>query len=143
MSEKKKFNVDEYTSRLITNIESAPSSISEIPQSEVERVISKITTDDFASIIKNAIKLETLGQLEEAAYWYDKVLKIDPTNIDTMFKKALLLSKMGKYEQALFLFDQVIEIDPTLVSALVNRKIVLEKLGKHFGVVPLSDNQLS
>jgi lipoprotein NlpI len=54
-----------------------------------------------------------------------------------------LLSKTGKYEQAVFLFDQVIEIDPTLVSALVNRKIVLEKLGKHFGVVPLSDKQLS
>jgi len=60
-----------------------------------------------------------------------------------MFKKALLLSKIGKYEQAVLLFEQVIEIDPTLVSALVNRKIVLEKLGKHFGVVPLSDKQLS
>jgi len=70
-------------------------------------------------------------------------LKINPKDLNTMFKKALLLSKTAKYEQAVFLFDQVIEIDPTLVSALVNRKIVLEKLGKHFGVVPLSDKQLS
>ncbi len=144
MSGKKGFDIDRHLSRLITHVESTvPTSISDVEPSEVERVVSKLTTNDLADIIKNAVNLDTLGQYEEALSWYDKALKIDPKDVNTMFKKALLLSKTGKYEQAVFLFDQVIEIDPTLVSALVNRKIILEKLGKHFGVVPLSDKQLS
>lgn len=144
MSEKKRFDIDKHLSRLITHVEfTVPTSISHVEPSEVERVVSKVTTNDIADIIKNAVRLDTLGQYEEALSWYDNALKINPKDLNTMFKKALLLSKTGKYEQAVFLFDQVIEIDPTLVSALVNRKIVLEKLGKHFGVVPLSDKQLS
>ena len=144
MSGKKGFDVDKYLSRLITHVEpTVPTSISDMEPSEVKRIVSKVTKNDLADIIKNAVKLDTLGQYEEALSWYDQALKIDPKDVDTMFKKALLLSKTGKYEQAIFLFDQVIEIDPTLVSALVNRKIVLEKLGKHFGVVPLSDKQFS
>ena len=144
MSGKKGFDVDKHLSRLITHVESTvPTAISDIDSDEVERVVSKVTTYDLADIIKNAVKLDTLGQYEEALSWYDQALKQDPKDINTLFKKALLLSKIGKYEQALFLFDQVIEIDPTLVSALVNRRIVLEKLGKHFGVVPLSDKQFS
>ena len=144
MSEKKGFDIDKHLSRLITHVEfTVPTSISDVEPSEVERVVSKVTTKDLADIIKNAVRLDILGQYEEALSWYDKALKINPKDLNTMFKKALLLSKTGKYEQAVFLFDQVIEIDPTLVSALVNRKIVLEKLGKHFGVVPLSDKQLS
>ena len=144
MSEKKRFDVDKYLSRLITHVESTvPTSISDVEPTEVERVVSKVTIENLADIIKNAVKLDTLGQHEEALSWYDKALKIDPKDVNTMFKKALLLSKTGKYEQAVYLFDQVIEIDPTLVSALVNRRIILEKLGKHYGVVPISDNQLS
>jgi tetratricopeptide (TPR) repeat protein len=144
MSGKKGFDVEKHLSRLITHVESTvPTSISDVEPREVERVVSEMTTNDLADIIKNAVKLDTLGQYEEALSWYDKALKIDPKDINTMFKKALLLSKAGKYEQAVFLFDQVIEIDPTLVSALVNRRIILEKLGKHFGVVHLSDKQLS
>lgn len=144
MSGKKGYDVDKHLSRLISHVEpTVPTSISDVEPSEVERVASKVTTFDLADIIKNAVKLDTLGQYEEALSWYDQALKIDSKDVNTLFKKALLLSKTGKYEQALFLFDQVIEIDPTLVSALVNRKIVLEKLGKHFGVVPLSDRQLS
>ena len=144
MSEKKEFDVNKHLSRLITHVElTIPASISTVEASEVERVVSKLTAEDLADIIKNAVKLDTLGQYEEALSWYDQALKIDPKDVNTMFKKALLLSKTGKYEQAVFLFDQIIEIDPTLVSALVNRRIVLEKLGKHYGVVPLSDRQLS
>ena len=144
LSEKKGFDVDKHLSRLITHVESTvPTSISDVESNEVERVISKVNVEDLADIIKNAVKLDTLGQHEEALSWYDKALKINPKDVNTMFKKALLLSKTGKCEQAVFLFDQVIEIDPTLVSALVNRKIVLEKIGKHYGVVPISDNQLS
>lgn len=138
----KGFDVDKHLSRLITHIESTvPTPISEMDSDDVE-LVSKVTTN-LPDIIKNAVKLDTLGQYEEALSWYDQALKIDPKDINTLFKKALLLSKIGKYEQAVFLFDQVIEIDPTLVSALVNRRIVLEKLGKHFGVVPISDKQLS
>jgi len=144
MSEKKGFDIDKHLSRLITHVEfTVPTSISDVELSEVKRVVSKVTANDTADIIQNAVRLDTLGQYEEALSWYDNALKINPKDLNTMFKKALLLSKTGKYEQAVFLFDQVIEIDPTLVSALVNRKIVLEKLGKHFGVVPLSDKQLS
>ena len=144
MSGKKGFDVDKHLSRLITHVESSvPTPISDVEPKEVERIVLEVTTTNLPDIIKNAVKLDTLGQYEEALSWYDKALKIDPKDINTMFKKALLLSKLGKFEQAVFLFDQVIEIDPTLVSALVNRRIVLEKLGRHFGVVPLSDKQLS
>lgn len=144
VSGKKGYDIDKHLSRLITHVESTvPAPISTVEPDEADKVISKATTINLPDIIKNAVKLDTLGQYEEALSWYDKALKIDSQDINTMFKKALLLSKTGKYEQALFLFDQIIEIDPTLVSALVNRRIVLEKLGKHFGVVPLSDRQLS
>lgn len=144
MVSKKGFDIDKHLSRLISIVKTTPqSSLSEKKPSTVDSILPDMTKDDLTEIIKNAMKLDTLGQYEEALSWYDQALKLDSQNIDTMFKKALLLSKTNKYEQALFLFDQIIEVDPTLVSALVNRKIVLEKLGKHFGIIQLSDKQFS
>ncbi len=141
---KKGFDIDRHLSRLITLVKSTPqTSLSEKKPSDVEPVISHVAKNDLSELIKNAIKLDTLGQYEEALSWYDQALKLDSKNINTMFKKALLLSKTTKYEQALFLLDQIIEIDPTLVCALVNRRIILEKLGKHFGVMQLSNKQFS
>jgi len=116
MSGKKGFDIDRHLSRLITHVESTvPTSISDVEPSEVDRVVSKATTNDLADIIKNAVKLDTLGQYEEALSWYDKALKIDPKDVNTMFKKALLLSKTGKYEQAVFLFDQVSKLTQLLL----------------------------
>lgn len=144
MITKKGFDIDKHISRLITLVKTPPqTSLSENKSIIIQPIVLDLIKNDLLEIIKNAIKLDTLGQYEEALSWYDQALKLDSKNINTMFKKALLLSKTSKYEQALFLLDQIIEVDPTLVSVLVHRKIVLEKLGKHFGVVPLSDKQFS
>lgn len=144
MISKKEFDIDKHLSRLITIVETAPStSLSEKKSDTVEQIKSNVADYNLSEIVKNALKLDTLGQYEEALSWYDKALKLDSKNINTKFRKALLLSKTSKYEEALFLLDQIIEADPTLVSALVNRRIILEKLGKHFGVVQLSDKQFS
>lgn len=144
MVSKKGFDIDKHLSRLITLVKTSPqTTFAEKKSNTIEPITSNVTKNNLSEIIKNAMKLDTLGQYEEALSWYDQALKLDSKNIDTMFKKALLLSKTSKYEQALFLLDQIIEVNPTLVSALVNRKIVLEKLGKHFGIVPLSGKQFS
>jgi tetratricopeptide (TPR) repeat protein len=143
MVDRKRFEIDKHLSRLITLVKPTHTVSISDELNEAEHIVSDIATNDLSEIIKNAMKLDTLGQYEEALSWYDKALKINSKNVDTMFKKALLLSKIKKYEQAIFWFDQIIEIDPTLVSALVNRKIVLEKLGKHYGVIQLSAKQFS
>ena len=144
MISKKEFDIDKHLSRLISIVETHPlTSSTEKKSDTVEKIKSNEMENDLPEIIKNALKLDTLGQYEEALSWYDKALKIDSKNINTMFRKALLLSKTSRYEEALFLLDQIIEADPTLVSALVNRRIILEKLGKHFGIVQLYDKQFS
>ena len=128
---KKEFKIEKHFSRLITNVAS-----NESPKFE-----TNVTPSKLSEIIKSAVKLEKLGQNEEALSWYNKVLKIDPKNVSIMYKKALMLAKIGMYEQAIFWFDQIIEIDPTHTSSLISRKIILDKIGKHYGIVPLTQKQ--
>ena len=66
------------------------------------------------------------GYYEEAIRFYDKVLKIAPSNsIAALHAKGLALSNLGKqsnpgkYEEAIRCYDKVIELDPNNKAALI------------------------
>lgn len=57
----------------------------------------------------------SMGDVEKSMASYDKVLSVDPTNIDAMAGKGLVLAASGekaKMEQAVALFQQVIDKAP-------------------------------
>ncbi|MCS6886026.1 MAG: hypothetical protein RMM17_12290 [Acidobacteriota bacterium] len=54
----------------------------------------------------------SMGDVEKSLVTYDKVLALDPTNVDAMAGKGLVLAASGekqKMEQAVMLFQQVVE----------------------------------
>jgi tetratricopeptide (TPR) repeat protein len=53
------------------------------------------------SIINKGISLSQLEKYEVAITYFDKVLAIDPNNIQVLFGKANALYNLGKYEKKL------------------------------------------
>jgi len=64
-----------------------------------------------------------LGQYEEALPYFEKVLEIEPTNIDALKSKSFILFVSGEFEEASSFLDKVLEIEPNDRNAL-NLKIM-------------------
>ena len=60
------------------------------------------------------LALYNLGKYEEAIEWYDKVLKIDPNDVNALNNKGLALNNLGKYQEAIEWYDKALEIDPNV-----------------------------
>ena len=75
-------------------------------------------------------ELRDAGKYEEAIVYYDKVLAIDPTDLDALLRKGLALDDLGKIDEAILYYDKVIAIDPTDIFALYNKALALDNLGK-------------
>ena len=59
-----------------------------------------------------AIKFLQLGELEEASFYFDKVLEIDPNHIGALNNKGSLLTLLGKPYEATSYFYNVLTIEP-------------------------------
>jgi tetratricopeptide (TPR) repeat protein len=60
--------------------------------------------------------------------YYNKVLAIDPTNVDALNGIANDLDKLQRYDEALTYYNKVLAIDPTNVDALNGRADDLDTL---------------
>ena len=49
---------------------------------------------------------------------YDRVIEINPNNVDAWNSKGYFLTKLGKYEQAIACFDETIKLGGDSVLAL-------------------------
>ena len=60
----------------------------------------------------------------------DKILEIDPTDINALLNKGAALYFLKKYPEALACFDAILEIDPQSTNALKNKAGALYNLGR-------------
>jgi len=77
-----------------------------------------------------------LGQYEEALPYFEKVLEIEPTNIDALKSKSFILFVSGEFEEASSFLDKVLEIEPNDRNSLNLKIMVLgtidpEEAGKY------------
>ena len=73
------------------------------------------------SIINKGLSLEILWQTDDAVKCYDKVLKINPNNIDALKYKASLLQSQNKFEAASSYYDEILKNDPKNGNAFYNK----------------------
>ena len=82
------------------------------------------------SINDIAVSLEYLGKYDDALYYYDNALNINPNNSLTLNNKAILLIKLKKYDEALSILNEVLEIDENNTCAIENKEKILNELNK-------------
>ena len=54
---------------------------------------------------------------------YDKVIAIEPKDIDALSNKAIALRNLGKYEEAIGYFEKVLAIDPSNTTTLKEKEL--------------------
>ena len=82
-------------------------------------------------LYNKAYSLSSLGHLDEALSYYDKVLALEPGNTDAWNNKGVCLRKLGKLEQALACYDRATENDRRNASAWSNRGNCFYMLGRY------------
>jgi YVTN family beta-propeller protein len=81
----------------------------------------------------------------EAIKSYDRVLKVDPNNVNIWYDRGLALSKIGRYDEAIQSFDKILEIDERktrYIEALNAKGLALEKLGRSDDAIQSYDKVL-
>ena len=63
-------------------------------------------------------------------WYYDRVLAVDPENIDAWNNKGVVLSQPRRYEETIACYNKVLEIYPHHAEALNNNGNLLYLLGR-------------
>ena len=74
--------------------------------------------------------LLALDRPAEALAACDRILAIDPRDLDTLYNRAVVLSRLRRFEEALVVYDKVLARDRGLVAALFDRGNVLAELAR-------------
>jgi len=82
-------------------------------------------------LYNKAYSLSSLGHLDEAIAYYDRVLTLDPRNTDAWNNKGVCLRKQGKLAEALQCYDHATDTDRNNSSAWSNRGNCLYTLGRN------------
>jgi tetratricopeptide (TPR) repeat protein len=82
-------------------------------------------------LYNKAYSLSSLGQLDEAISCSEKVVMIEPENIDAWNNRGVCLRKQGKFEDALASYSRAVAIDKNNVAVLSNRGNCLYSLGRY------------
>jgi tetratricopeptide (TPR) repeat protein len=91
----------------------------------IEAEKSSSITNSTQDILNKANVLQDLQRYDEALQYYDKVLEIDPKDIDALYDKASVLEDLERYDEALQYYDKVLDIDPKDIDAMNNKMDIL------------------
>jgi len=94
-------------------------------------------SQNLSELMEKGKELSRLQQYEEALPYFEKVLEIDPTNIDAIKSKSFILLLRGEFEEASSILDVVLELNPNDRQALNLKIMVLgnidpDKAGTYF-----------
>ena len=95
--------------------------------------LSEISDEDLELIEEYLDQAQTLFEqrfTESTIFYYDKVLAINPLNIDALNGMAFVLDFVGSSEDAISYYDEVLLIDPKNNDALLGKALALDNLGK-------------
>jgi tetratricopeptide (TPR) repeat protein len=63
------------------------------------------------ALTDKGIALYNLGRYEEAIVCYDKLLEINPKDVDALYNKGVALSDLGRYGEAIVCYDKLLVIN--------------------------------
>jgi len=86
--------------------------------------------EDISDLIDKGLEAENATQYDEALSYFDRVLQIEPDNLQALNAKGVIFAKLGKYDDALSYFDRILEIEPDNVEVLNNKIALLADRGK-------------
>jgi tetratricopeptide (TPR) repeat protein len=87
--------------------------------------------------------LNDLGQYNESNGYYDKILALDPNNVDALNNKGLILNDLGKYNKSIGYYNNALAIDPNHFWALNNKGLALYNLGRYNESIEYYDKALA
>lgn len=67
---------------------------------------------DVTKLIERSYDFLNHGEIEYALQLYDKILKVNHTDIHALNYKGLALVSLGHYDEAIQWYDKVLAIDP-------------------------------
>ncbi len=79
------------------------------------------------------------GKPKDAIFYFDKVLKVEPTHVNALINKGNALGKMGKYDEAVSVYDTVLKKTPNHVLCLLNKGLALHYLSRYDEAVACYD----
>jgi tetratricopeptide (TPR) repeat protein len=89
------------------------------------------TGSEIDTILEKGMEHFSNEEYDKAISQFNKILKIDPENVDALYNKANTLSKTGKFRQAIPLYQQVLKLDPHKFIAQVKLEEALLKVTKY------------
>ena len=99
--------------------------------------------NNFVVLNSRAIALHFFGRYEEAINSYDKVLLIQPKNIDALMNKSfILLNELRRYEEAINSYDKALLIKPDYYEAWLNKGFALNELRRYEEAINSYDKAL-
>jgi len=97
-------------------------------------IFSFISNDSFADSDENIIELEkhtmkmiNASNYQQALFYLDEILEIEPNNTNALNNKGGVLINTGNYSEAITFFDSVLMINENNTEALNNKAIALYK----------------
>ena len=105
---------------------------SRIPQGQKQHSVSKPSQDSIVAVQKNlgtGFALHQQGKLDEAQFYYEKVLKADAKNFDALHLQGVIAHQRQDYGAAIELLNRAIQQNPRNALAYLNRANTLKALG--------------
>jgi glycosyl transferase family 25 len=100
-------------------------------------------SEAIGAAYREAVALHGNGRLPEALAEYEKVLALDPGNLDALLNLGAVHFDLGKSADALAAFDRVLTIAPANFTALNMRGLALESLQRPDDALAAYDKALA
>jgi tetratricopeptide (TPR) repeat protein len=68
-----------------------------------------------------------MERFEDAIKCFEKVLEVNPKNMQAMNNIGIILGRMGKFDEAIEVFDKVLSIEPKNEVAMFNKQFVIQR----------------
>ena len=88
-----------------------------------------LVKEDAKKYREEGYKLQTMGDLDGAAVYYEKAAQMDPHFAEVYNDLGVIYEARGSDEKALSMYKKAIEIDPTYLSSYTNLAFVYERQG--------------
>ena len=88
-------------------------------------------------------KLLKEKKFEEALFYLDKILEIDPNHTAALLNKGSILVLMNNSEEALTYYDRLLAIDPDNIKGLTSKAAALANIGENLNALELYNKALS
>ncbi|MBF0195473.1 MAG: tetratricopeptide repeat protein [Magnetococcales bacterium] len=86
--------------------------------------------DAAQKALQKGVNLYQAGKLDEAIQWYEKVLEIQPNNINALCNIGAVLQNQGKLNEAIKKYKKSIAINPDFVGGYNNLAFALQQQEK-------------